>query len=102
MATERDVSRSLRALADFLDEHPDVPVSDVEAAPYITGTDEEERAEVDRLAAILGSSVEDAGSHYRVRRDFGAGVVYRAVAITAAHMAEYEEFQRKYRESQEA
>lgn len=79
-------------LAAFLETHPDLPITSVDARPYIHGTDDEERAEVDRIAAILGQPAKhtnDARTHYEVERDFGGRVHYRATAITAAHMAEY-------------
>ena len=82
----------LRELADFLTEHPDVPLS--YSSNWITylpgGTDEEERAEVDRVAAILGVTTESPGSpdHYEASRQFG-GMTYKALAITADHMRRY-------------
>lgn len=91
MSETEDVSRGLRALADFLDAHPDLPVPwFVEAkAPTAGEGDAGHRAEVDRIAAILGVPVDDRGSHYSTERDFGGSVKYAAVAITRAHMDAY-------------
>jgi hypothetical protein len=86
------VIQGLIDLANFLETHPDLPITSVDARPYIHGTDDEERAEVDRIAAILGQPAgytSGARTHYEVERDFGGRVHYRATAITAAHMAEY-------------
>ena len=92
-----EVAAALRALASFIEEHPDLPLPwNVPAAPHLDGTDEDDRAEVDRIAAILGVAPHQNGpSHYEVHRDFGARVSYGAVAITEAHMV-------AWRESQEA
>jgi hypothetical protein len=82
--------QGLRSLADFLESHPELPPPyGVEASPHLDGTDAEDRAEVDRIAAILGSgtTVNSAGTHYETERFFGDRVHYRAVAITEAEMA---------------
>lgn len=83
----------LRDLATFLEEHPDVPVP-----PYSTttilyhtdGTDEEQRAEVDRVASILDvtptANAED--THYKAERSFGP-LAYEALAIRAAWMRRF-------------
>ncbi|MEU6780401.1 hypothetical protein ABZ912_14460 [Nonomuraea angiospora] len=88
----------LRALADFLDAHPDVPLNSWASVSYsVTATnlntddrdqDDVERAEVDRVAAILGvtPTLSDNGSHYTALRTFGP-VEYRATAITQEEMA---------------
>jgi hypothetical protein len=75
----------LRALADFLQDHPDVPAprwADVYVFP-LRGTDEQMRAEIDQIAARIGAEpADDAGSgHYAAARLFGP-VQYRAVAIS--------------------
>jgi hypothetical protein len=75
----------LRDLADFLDRNPQVP------APLFTGlfvfpssgSDAEMFAEIDVIAALIGTTASDADSpagHYSAVRDFGP-VQYRAVAI---------------------
>jgi hypothetical protein len=83
----------LHALADFLAEHPDVPVGNTWTLSYHArgGTDEEQQAEVDRVAALLGVT---AGTplgpdHYQATRPFG-GIEYEAIAITAEHMRRYD------------
>ena len=76
-----------RALADFLQDHPDVPAprwTDVMVFPP-DGTDEEMRAEIDLIAARIGAEPADRTAdhgHYTASRSFGP-VEYRAVAICA-------------------
>ena len=73
----------LRALANFLHDHPDVPAprwADVLVFPP-DGTDEEERAEIDVIASRIGAEpVETISGHYSTSLSFGP-VQYRAVAI---------------------
>ncbi|MGP3931292.1 hypothetical protein [Nonomuraea sp. KM88] len=81
-------------LAIFLETHPDVPTSSGLTLRHIPerASDEDLRAEIDRIAAILGSRV-DAGNspydHYATSIHFGP-VEYRAVAIPAAARALYD------------
>jgi hypothetical protein len=80
--------KGLRALASFLEAHPDVPVPP--AYHEITvhyfppdGTDDEQRAAVDAVASALGTTAgdpEDCG-YYETERVFGP-VVYKALAIS--------------------
>lgn len=74
----------LRALAAFLQDHPDVPAprwTDVYVFPP-RGADEQMRAEIDQIAARIGAEPTDdaAYGHYAAARLFGP-VQYRAVAI---------------------
>lgn len=49
------------------------------------------RAEVDRIAAILGTEAHHPGGnpeHWAATRDFGGGVTYTATAITRKRMGE--------------
>ena len=73
----------LRAVAQFLQDHPDVPAPrwvDVLVFPP-DSTDEEERAEIDMIAARIGAETsESARGHYSCSTSFGS-VEYRAVAI---------------------
>ena len=74
----------LRALAAFLQDHPAVPApcwADVYVFPPCS-TDEQMRAEIDQIAARIGTVVTDdtAHGHYVASRHFGP-VQYRAVAI---------------------
>ena len=76
----------LRALADFLESNPDVPV------PEYTGVlvfpppapDAEKRRQIDVIASRIGSVAETFSTyrHYQTSRRFGS-VEYRAVAIPA-------------------
>jgi hypothetical protein len=97
MIARAQVIDGLRALADFLDTNPDVPTNSwasisysVSAANMNKGyvSDDEERAEVDRVAAILGVTPElqADGGHYTAMRAFGP-VEYHVTAITEECMA---------------
>lgn len=70
-------------LAVFLEAHPDIPAphcADVLVFPA-DGTDDEQRAEIDAIAAQIGvDAIESRSGHYSASRDFGP-VQYRAVAI---------------------
>jgi hypothetical protein len=75
----------LRALAAFLQDHPYVPAprwADVYVFPP-RGADEQMRAEIDQIAARIGTVVTDDTDHghYAASRHFGP-VQYRAVAIS--------------------
>jgi hypothetical protein len=74
-----------RALADFLQGHPDVPAPRW-AYVYVfppRGTDEQMQAEIDQIAARIGTGVTNDAEHgnYAASRHFGP-VQYRAVAIS--------------------
>ena len=84
-AERRDLISGLRALADFLEGNTEIP------APFSTDvlvfppgvSDEDGRAEIDRIAAMIGALVVDGtarNEHYVTSRRFGA-VEYRAVFI---------------------
>jgi hypothetical protein len=73
----------IRALADFLQDHPDVPAprwADIYVFPP-RGTEEQMRAEIDRIAARLETVVTNDAEHYAASHHFGP-VQYRAVAIS--------------------
>src|SRR5260370_42423524 len=77
-----------RALADYLESNPEVPApgyADVFILPA-DGPCAETRAEIDVIAARLGTTARPAasGRHYVVTRSFGP-VEYRAVAICNSH-----------------
>jgi len=73
----------LRALAQFLHDHPEVPAprwADILLFP-LDGTDEEKRAEIDMIASHIGAEPREIVSgHYSASLYFGP-VQYRAVAI---------------------
>jgi hypothetical protein len=89
----------LRALADFLEAHPGVPVDEYGWTLHVcqtvsrdAHTDAAQRAEVDRIAALLGVPVRDEtarGGHYTAQRSFGR-IIYEVTHIPARFMAEYE------------
>ena len=83
----------LRALADYIDVHQDVPVPTYGAdiLLHAASTDDGGCAQVDTFARQLGGSVEDDladGGHYRATGTFGP-VGYRMVAISDAAMARH-------------
>lgn len=86
-----EVVQGLRALADFLVDHPELPVDGVEAHPVLALlTDRDAGEEIDRIAFILGETPCLEGPSYVVRRDFGGRVIYRASKVSADAMAQYE------------
>lgn len=82
----------LRSLADFLTENPDLPIDGSHGFQYSVSaffdTEAERRAEVERIAALLGVTPVD-DDHYVANRFFGP-IEYRTVAIP-------EELRRRYR-----
>lgn len=87
-----EFTAALRALANFLDANPSLPLPyGTEVSPFLNGTDEEDRAEVDRIAGILDVQPEQTiTGHYRVKRRFGAGVAYEATAIPEQEMQDWQ------------
>ncbi|MGW6496833.1 hypothetical protein [Nonomuraea angiospora] len=90
----RALINGLLNLAIFLEAHPDVPVSSGLTLRYFpnSGKDEDQCAEIDRIAALLGSRIESENSpygHYATSVHFGP-VAYRAVAIPAAARARHD------------
>jgi hypothetical protein len=88
------VIAGLRDIADFLDRNPQVPAPgliDLFVFPS-SGSDAEMFAEIDGIAALIGTTASDVDSpagHYSAVRGFGP-VQYRAVAIphSARHQSE--------------
>jgi len=73
-------------LAVYLTTHPDVPVPPSGDICYVVlhGDDQARRAEVDRIAAALGTTASTAGSeHYQAVRRFGP-IRYEALAVSDA------------------
>lgn len=95
------LTEGMAAFAQFLAGHPDLPLG---TAPspftyFAKGDDDAQRAEVDRVAAILGVTPFDrtgSGTHWECSRDFGGGLTYKAHAITAASMQAYIEHMAPY------
>ncbi len=83
-AQRQELITGLRALADFLASHPEVPAplyTDVLVFPPL-GSDSARRREIDLIASRIGSGVGTCPiyCHYQTSRRFGP-VEYRAVAI---------------------
>ncbi|MCP2341626.1 hypothetical protein [Actinomadura rupiterrae] len=86
------VAGGLRNLASLIERRMDLPVPRNVEISYsvIADSDEDARAEVDRIAGILGETpgYPYGDSHYIVTHDFGP-VTYAAVAITREYMDRY-------------
>jgi len=81
--SRRALADDLRALAGFLENQPELPVSShavVEVAYFPRGDDQEQADEVDRVAGLLGARSRWEGEHLVCGRDFGRAA-YRVVAI---------------------
>ncbi|MFF5261799.1 hypothetical protein ACFY4C_22910 [Actinomadura viridis] len=93
------VVEGLIDLAAFLEANPGVPVPRfgwrllVALGVSVNGTtDLAQRAEIDRVAGLLGAPVSDEtrdGGHYIARRHFGP-VTYEAVHVPACRMATFD------------
>src|SRR3954468_8568576 len=85
----------LRALADFLEDNPTVPVREYGGDYTVfarADDDTAERTEIDRIAAALGETVTDdtgRGGHYRVYKTFGR-ITYSAIHVPAERQAAHE------------
>jgi hypothetical protein len=86
------VISGLRQFADYLDKHPDIPVNeygwDLSDFPR-QDDDTAGRAEVDRVADILGVTPDDdtaSGGHYTAAKTFGR-ITYNYVHITPQRRA---------------
>jgi hypothetical protein len=82
----------LRHLADFLDAHPDIPVSATAPLYHFTrnGNDADQRAEIEQIATRLGTPIKDDTDygHCTTAISFGP-IEYRAVAITTEARARH-------------
>jgi len=85
------VVRGLTNLAAFVAAHPELPLggpySESPVKVFVHGrTDAENRAEVDRIAGILGVTAgysHPGCTQYTALRNFGGGIEYMALAIAA-------------------
>jgi hypothetical protein len=92
-ATRQAFITGLRALADYLDRHPAIPVPAYGAEIHLcaASTDDGGCAQVAQFARQLGTAVPTAVSaagHYEAARAFGP-VGYRMIAISDAAMARH-------------
>ena len=85
----------LRALADFLETNPAIPVREY-GCDYLVfaraDTDAAEQTEIDRIATALGEAVTDDtghGGHYRVSKTFRR-ITYSAVHVPACRKAAHD------------
>jgi hypothetical protein len=90
-----DLITGLYALAGYLTAHPDMPVPDeytrIAITIHATGTDADKRAEVDRIAQLLGVPVTDETAdhgHYYAERAFGP-IAYGAIGILSDAIRRY-------------
>ncbi|GAB2824531.1 hypothetical protein GCM10027176_31310 [Actinoallomurus bryophytorum] len=85
----------LRALADFLENNPRVPVRELGGDYTVFARcddDAAERAEIDNIARLLGETVTDEtghGGHYEVQKTFGR-ITYSAIHIPARRRAAHD------------
>ena len=89
------VISGLREAADYLDQHPGVPVSEhgwtLLSFPG-RASDDAGHAAVDEVAAMLGVTVKDdtpGGGHYRAVKSFGP-VTYEFVHVSSGYQAAYQ------------
>jgi hypothetical protein len=92
-ATRQALITGLRALADYLDQNPAVPVPTYGTEIYLSAssTDDGGCAQVRQFARQLGIAVPNDISysgHYEAARQFGP-VGYRMIAISDAAMARH-------------
>lgn len=89
------VISGLRALADFLEANPGVPVPEYGDTVDVfarTGDDTRSAALVDHVAALLGVPVDDDrpnGGHYKAAKSFGR-MAYRVIHIPDRSRREHE------------
>lgn len=78
------ITAGLRALADYLDAHPGLPVPQFSMCAGLTvypgGSEEDNRAEVDRIAEVLQAVTEDFAV-YQAQRRSGGPVADRVAAV---------------------
>jgi hypothetical protein len=85
----------LRALADFLEDNPSVPVRELGAEYTFFARREDdatERTEIDNIATAIGETVTDDtadGGHYTVSKTFGR-ITYSAIHVPARRRAAHE------------
>ena len=84
----------LRALADFLEANPAVPIPRYEHSFRVStsGSDEQKRSQVKFASLAIGGEVTDdtQGGHYSTQRQFGS-VTYRIVAVSGAAMRRWQQ-----------
>jgi hypothetical protein len=91
-SARHQIITGLRQLADYLHAHPDLPVSEHgwDLSDYtLRVSDDQGRADVDRIAAILGVTPADdtrGGGHYTAAKAFGP-ITYRYVHVPARRRA---------------
>lgn len=97
MSDRDELVAGLRALADFYENNPTMPlppfpdlsVSCSNITGYGTDRDNEAAAElVQHAAKLLGTEVERSGGHTRTKRMFGS-VQLKAYAVSAESMADH-------------
>lgn len=85
------LAQALRDLATYYKTHPSARIPERVDLTYYTpyGTDKENFAEVDRIAAAIGVEAHWRSGYYVARLDFGGSVAYEAVAVPATALAMY-------------
>ncbi|MBN6051056.1 hypothetical protein JYK22_03835, partial [Nonomuraea sp. RK-328] len=88
----------LRALAQLLHDRPDIPAPHRVDVYHLArrASDDEMRAEIDHIAALLGTKTEERNGHYSTFIRLGA-VEYQATAILADSRARHAAAEAAYR-----
>lgn len=85
--------QNLWNLTEMLDRNPRIPIPLITEITYHPhgGSDDERRAEIDRIAEELGEEPKYTanGEHYAVTRYFGKSVRYEAVMISDRAMMQF-------------
>jgi hypothetical protein len=92
----------LRALANFLEANPAVPIprNGLEFGVATSGSDEQKRSQVKFAGLAIGEDVTDnaEGTHSSVRRRFGP-VSYHIFAVSGAHLQRFQQVVSSLREA---
>lgn len=101
----------LRALVDFLETHPDVPLGYGSGLSYHVTADDDAAGikRVSEIAGLLGVTVTEVGggevtaatSHFHARKTYG-DAAYEAVYITGDSKRRYREHMQPYDEAERA
>jgi hypothetical protein len=97
-----DMVAGLRALANFLEANPAVPIprNGHEFGVSTSGSDEQKRSQVKFAGLAIGEDVTDnaEGTHCSARRRFGP-VSYHIFAVSGAHLQRYQQAVSSLREA---
>jgi hypothetical protein len=99
-----DMVAGLRALADFLEANPAVPIPrhGHQFSVTTSGSDEQKRSQVKFASLAIGEDVTDdaQGGHYWTQRRFGP-VSYQITAVSSAAMQRWQRTMRSHRDARQ-